>query len=1033
MSFSVGERCDDLSQCVSGLACADGFCVPCADAAEGSGCGAARLCHGSLCVAGCFVDGAYVVDQAVSAGNACHSCQPALSTLAWSNVADGTACGPGDACKAGACLPTGACVIGGAVFPDGEPNPDNACQLCDFATASTAWSASAAGETCPDDGNPCTDDACDGAGVCRHTPSANGTGCGAGLVCVDGACKPGCGVAPGPFDVTGVTGNLDVVADAWLTTTLSPTARWQSSSCAATYEVVIRDAADTSDACGMQTSSATSLDFSPCTLVNGTSYRIKVTARNVAGIGTSATNDGFLFTVDAAAPGPFTISGLTGGADVTADAWLGTSLHPTVSWSAATGATLYDVVIRDTADTIDVCAAQTQATIHDFSTCALADATTYRVKVTASDSAGNATRATNDGLLFTVDATPPTTPAFSAPGANMAVFSPSFTFTWSSVDTGSGLAVSNAWLVELFASAGCSGSPAASGVQTLASVGYPGMVPATTYSVRATAHDAVGNVSASACSPDVTYDPVPTVALADPTTGSPTLATHQTLEVTVGNDSGATRWCLSQTQATAPATGAATCTGGAGALSGWSAARPLAFTVSVGDGSKTVYLWLADATGHVNLNGAMAQIVLSHTPLPLVFDPTPVRISSLHKSATRLTGRCTEIGGAVLLSGDVAGSTTCAADQTWAVTEDFSAAADGTVTVFGVQWTASGALSSVPTARHYLKDTAFCDDSGNASASPFASGSGTSASPYLTCNAAQLSQLASFLDASVQLRNDVDLGGSDWSPVADSTNPFTGTLDGNGFVIENLTYTQGNNWVGLFSYLSGTIENLGVVNVMMVGGCHLGAIVGVVNPGGLVQSCYSTGVINSNSDSVGGLVGENDGAISRCYSSVTINEIGIPGNNYWVGGLVGHSSGSIDQSYATGNVSVGNEHDAGGLVGLNDGTVSNCYATGSVTGDSSSYNLGGLVGENDGPLQRSYSNGPVSGGSCCAGGLVATNGDVVTSCYWDQQTSGQATSDGGSGLSTAEMGVQASYLSWDFTNVWTFDPTRSAYPVLLWQ
>ncbi len=50
-----------------------------------------------------------------------------------------------------------------------------------------------AGTACPDDGDPCTDEACDASGICQHTPNTapcSPTGCTADT-CADGICVPG--------------------------------------------------------------------------------------------------------------------------------------------------------------------------------------------------------------------------------------------------------------------------------------------------------------------------------------------------------------------------------------------------------------------------------------------------------------------------------------------------------------------------------------------------------------------------------------------------------------------------------------------------------------------------------------------------------------------------------------------------------------------------------------------------------------------------------------------------------------------------
>jgi hypothetical protein len=82
----------------------------------------------------------------------------------------------------------------------------------------------------------------------------------------------------------------------------------------------------------------------------------------------------------------------------------------------------------------------------------------------------------------------------------------------------------------------------------------------------------------------------------------------------------------------------------------------------------------------------------------------------------------------------------------------------------------------------------------------------------------------------------------------------------------------------------------------------------------------------------------------------------------------------VSDSYSTGRV-IGEVY-VGGLVGVNyGGTVTTSYSTGSVTGQTE---IGGLVG--DGREEASVSNS-----------------------FWDIQTSGQATSAGGTGRTTVQM------------------------------
>ncbi|GAI92300.1 unnamed protein product, partial [marine sediment metagenome] len=146
-----------------------------------------------------------------------------------------------------------------------------------------------------------------------------------------------------------------------------------------------------------------------------------------------------------------------------------------------------------------------------------------------------------------------------------------------------------------------------------------------------------------------------------------------------------------------------------------------------------------------------------------------------------------------------------------------------------------------------------------------------------------------------------------------------------------------------------------------------------------------------------------------------------------VGGLVGRNyNGIIANCYSMANIS--GEYTVGGLVGDNDGTIANCYSSGSASGD---WLIGGLVGENwYGTITNCYSTGSVSGNSA-VGGLVGSGGKVVNS-FWDTQTSGQTSSDGGTGKTTAQMQTASTFVGWGYDPVWTIDE-QNDYPRLWWE
>jgi hypothetical protein len=227
---------------------------------------------------------------------------------------------------------------------------------------------------------------------------------------------------------------------------------------------------------------------------------------------------------------------------------------------------------------------------------------------------------------------------------------------------------------------------------------------------------------------------------------------------------------------------------------------------------------------------------------------------------------------------------------------------------------------------------------------------------------------------------------------------------------------------GLVGYNYGTLANCYATNAVD-GNERVGGLVGLNN--GNITTCYSTGN-TSGIQLIGGLVGSNGGTIANCYSSSNVS-----GTTY-VGGLVGYSTGRITTSYYS-SAGVSGTTYVGGLVGLTgsgNGQIANCYSTGSVSGV---MDVGGLVGLNYHQIIYCYSIGTVSG-TTDVGGLVGYNSPEgsVRGSFWDVQTSGKATSSGGTGKTTAEMHTASTFLGWWCQFVWTINEGND-YPKLVWE
>jgi hypothetical protein len=281
------------------------------------------------------------------------------------------------------------------------------------------------------------------------------------------------------------------------------------------------------------------------------------------------------------------------------------------------------------------------------------------------------------------------------------------------------------------------------------------------------------------------------------------------------------------------------------------------------------------------------------------------------------------------------------------------------------------------------------------------------------------------------------------------TIPFTGVFDGNGHTISNFNYTSTyTDFIGFFGYVQGVIEDLGLIdpNVDAGRGRDVGSLVGAFGGTGTITNCYVEGGSVEGLGYVGGLVGNNYGTITNCYATGRVS------GSRDVGGLAGSNWGDITNCYAGSSVS-GTGVEVGGLVGFNRrwcsggtpptcyyGTIINCYSTGRVSG---TRDIGGLVGYNYlGTIMNSYSTSSVTGKYDRVGGLVGYSVDgEVTDSFWDIEASGQTTSDGGTGLPTAEMQMQGTFTDagWDFVgeavngieDIWFIG--QQDYPYLWWE
>ncbi len=277
--------------------------------------------------------------------------------------------------------------------------------------------------------------------------------------------------------------------------------------------------------------------------------------------------------------------------------------------------------------------------------------------------------------------------------------------------------------------------------------------------------------------------------------------------------------------------------------------------------------------------------------------------------------------------------------------------------------------------------------------------------------------------------------GQGWEPIGfmnseEDFQPFEGTYNGNGFVIDGLYINRpGQDHVGLFGYTyMSSVKNLGVTNANVTGKDWVGALMGVNYCIAEVVNCFSSGTV-SGQVGAGGLVGVNSVAlISKSY-----NLASVQGTDN-TGGLLGMNAMSEVESSFNAGIVMGAPM-VGGLVGTSyESTVNNSYNEGDVI--ATEY-AGGLVGFNmASTVSNSYNRGHVNA-TIFKGGLIGDGfSSTVTNSYWNTETSGQENSAGGLGRTTEQMTWPHSndtYETWNMNQVWSINYLiNDGYPFHQW-
>lgn len=263
----------------------------------------------------------------------------------------------------------------------------------------------------------------------------------------------------------------------------------------------------------------------------------------------------------------------------------------------------------------------------------------------------------------------------------------------------------------------------------------------------------------------------------------------------------------------------------------------------------------------------------------------------------------------------------------------------------------------------------------------YSGGSGLVSDPFLISTPQELDSIRYYINLHYKLTQNIDMdvapfnSGEGWMPIGTNSSgqEFSGSLDGNGYKIQNLYINRPTkDYVGLFGTTkNAVIKNIGIEEADVTGKNYVGALIGINFSE--VSNSYSTGSM-TGVNHTGGLLGALE---------------------TWDG-----STALLSNSYSTASA-FSSDYAAGGLVGRQiSGTIENSYATGEGLAP---YRSGGLVG--------------------------VQNSGTVTNSYFSNVFRCHEAADAGNGLTANQLTQQDSFSGWDFSTIWDIDENNS-FPYL---
>lgn len=242
-------------------------------------------------------------------------------------------------------------------------------------------------------------------------------------------------------------------------------------------------------------------------------------------------------------------------------------------------------------------------------------------------------------------------------------------------------------------------------------------------------------------------------------------------------------------------------------------------------------------------------------------------------------------------------------------------------------------------------------------------------------NLAELQDMQSDLTGNYYLINDIDASDSlndtgtypnGFVPIGDGSPLFTGTLDGQGFAINDLYIDgTGNNltYTGLFGSIgSATICNLDLVDCVIVANGFSGMLCGAAGSTTLIQGIYANGTMTQAGSQSGGLIGSGTAGeplrtVKNCAVDVAISK---PTATISVGLFAGNLNANYIDCYATGSLTAPGSYTVGGFIGTagSDSSFLRCHVSGVIPAQTEKTVLtnGGFIGSNNSPINATFTD-----------------------------------------------------------------------------